>query len=97
MIYITVDGMFSGTGIRDSIEGGYLKPDQLGLTGHLVNKITNWLNSYEEAHYMQYEDEFQVECLDNEGMEICKMIKAEIPDSRIEYFSSAKMKKLSYM
>ncbi len=94
MKYLVVDGMFSGSGIRDSIEGGYLELEQLGLSDQLVEKISDWLGRYEDAHFFQYQDKSKVENLDNEGMEICAMLKSEIPESKVEYYSSARMKKL---
>jgi hypothetical protein len=94
MRYLTVDGMFSGTGVRNSFEGGYIEPDELGLSSNLSAKITQWLKGYEDAHYMQYKDKTQVAELDAEGIEICKMIKNELPDSKIEYYSSAETRKL---
>lgn len=94
MRYLTVDGMLSGTGIRDSVEGGYLNLEELGLSDQLVDRIFVWLSDYEDAHFMQYEDQLRVEKLDKEGIEICTILKKEIPDSKIEYFSSATMQKL---
>ncbi|UZE96645.1 hypothetical protein [Alkalimarinus alittae] len=95
MIYLTVDGMFSGTGIRDSVEGGYLKLEELNISDDLKNKITYWLSCYEDAHYSQYEDESEVASLDSEGLDICIMLRSEIPDSKVEYYSSAEMKKIA--
>ncbi len=56
MKYLTVDGMFSGTGVRDSVEGGYLNLQKLELSGQLIARISAWLSDYEDAHFMQYED-----------------------------------------
>jgi hypothetical protein len=94
MKYLTVDGMFSGTGIRDSIEGGYIKPDELGLSAELKQRISSWLNRYEDEHYAQYEDRSIVSKLDAEGIEICQLLKLEIPDSKVEYYSAAETKKI---
>ncbi|EGA68246.1 hypothetical protein VISI1226_03985 [Vibrio sinaloensis DSM 21326] len=94
MKYLTVDGMFSGTGIRDSVEGGYLKPEILGLSTELKNKISDWLSRYEDEHYEQYEDDSIVARLDAEGVEICNLLKSELPHSKVEYYSTAKMKKV---
>ena len=95
MIYLTVDGMFSGTGIRDSVEGGYLKLEELNISDDLKNKISNWLSRYEDAHYSQYEDKSEVAGLDDEGLDICVMLRSEISDSKVEYYSSAEMKKIA--
>jgi len=45
-----VDGMLSGTGIRDAVEGGYV---QLRISPALSNKLAAWLLKYEEAHFHQ--------------------------------------------
>ncbi len=54
MKYLTVDGMLSGTGIRDSVDGGYLSPKALGLSMHLTEKLARWLERYEHAHLMRF-------------------------------------------
>ncbi len=94
MVYLTVDGMFSGTGIRDSIEGGYLDPNELMLPPDLIEKISKWLKQYEDAHYMKYEDKAQVVKLDSEGVEICILIKDALPESKVEYYSSAETQRI---
>lgn len=94
MRYLTVDGMFSGTGIRDSVEGGYVRPEDLGLSTELSKKIGSWLERYADAHYNQYKDSTLVSKLDSEGIEICGLIASEIVESKVDYYSSAKTKKL---
>ncbi|MCB1682690.1 MAG: hypothetical protein H6858_04740 [Rhodospirillales bacterium] len=94
MMYITVDGMLSGTGLRDSKNGGYIDPDELGISDFLKSKLSAWLGQYANCHYMQYKDESQIELLDKEGMEICKMLKQEMPNLEIDYYSNAKLKRL---
>lgn len=91
MKYLTVDGMLSGTGIRNTIEGDYLNLEQLRLSKQLINKISTWLDLYEDAHFMQYQDKQQITSLDKEGLLICSMLKKELPESKVEYFSNAKM------
>ena len=93
MKYLIVDGMLPGTGIRDSVEGVYLAPEALGLLFELRSKLSNWLSRYEDEHYAQYEDRTVVADLDSEGMEICKLLKLEMPDIKVEYFSTAEMKR----
>lgn len=94
MKYITVDGMISGTGIRDSVNSGYIDPDELGISNVLRNRISSWLERYKKAHYTQYKNLSEVEALDEEGIEICKLLKTEMPDSKVEYFSGAKAKRI---
>jgi hypothetical protein len=89
MLYLTVDGMMSGTGIRDSVAGGYLDPVALGLSSDLVERLARWLHAYELAHYRQYESDIEVADLDQEGMEICRLVQEELPESKVKYFSSA--------
>lgn len=35
MRYLTVDGYFDGTGIRDAANGGYLEHDEVGISPDL--------------------------------------------------------------
>ena len=91
MNYLTVDGMLSGTGIRDSIEGGYLDPCEFGLPGEVIDKISLWLKEYENAHYLQYEDKDQVAKLDSEGIEICRILREALPDSKLNTIQVRKL------
>jgi len=94
--YLTIDGMLSGTGIRESVVGGYLEPNELGVSPTLMENITAWLRRYEYAHYNQFDNADQNMELDREGIAICKLIQKELPESRIEYFSSALMRKIPW-
>jgi hypothetical protein len=96
MHYLTVDGMLSGTGIRDSVSGGYIKPSKLGISTGLSDQIAHWLNRYEQAHYAQFNDKEENEHLDQEGIAICKKLQCELPQSKIEYFSNAEMQKIAF-
>jgi hypothetical protein len=89
--YLIVDGMLSGTGIRDAVEGGYIDPEQLGISQEIIGDIASWLARYEHAHYFQFADSEEVETLDREGRHLCERLRAELVNSKIEYFSSAKM------
>ena len=84
--------MLSGTGIRDAVKGGYVELTELNISDSLIEKISEWQKKYEEAHFFQFSDEFINNNLDNEGIKISKMIKQELPNVRIEYFSNADMK-----
>ena len=92
MNHLIVDGMLSGSGIRDKINGGYLVPSDLGLSAHLCSCISAWLNEYEEAHYLQFEDRITVERLDAKGLRIARNVQTELPNSCVHYFSHADMK-----
>ncbi len=91
--YLTVDGMVSGTGIRDSVIGGYVEPQELNLPEGVINKIREWQLRYAEAHFSGFSDHRVIETLDIEGLEICKCLRAVLPNSKIEYFSSGTMRK----
>ena len=94
MKYLTIDGDLSGTGIRNSINGDFININELELSCLLRKKIQDWLESYEREHYFQFQDKEKINTLDLEGIKISKLIRKEIPDSKIEYFSAAKMKTL---
>jgi hypothetical protein len=94
MLYLTVDGMMSGTGIRDSVEGGYLKPSDLGVSGGLAERISTWLQQYEEAHYDQYRDQKKNAALDEEGIRISEELRKELPEAKVQYYSNALMRLL---
>jgi len=89
MRYIAIDGMFSGTGIHDEANGGYLEPDEVGLSAELMLRLTNWLAEYEAEHYRGFKNELRVQELDQEGKEIAIAIHQEIPDVKIAYYSDA--------
>jgi hypothetical protein len=92
--YLVVDGMLSGTGIRDAVEGGYLDLHELGLSSEFVKNMSLWLRRYENAHYVQFGDQQEVAALDSQGLAICKKLMEELPQSKVEYFSSGEMKKI---
>ena len=89
-----VDGMLSGTGIRNATEGGYIKPSELGISHGLSERISVWLSGYADLHYGQYKDDSQRKILDVEGMEICYLLRKERPDLKFDYFSDARMEKM---
>jgi hypothetical protein len=92
MKYLIVDGMMSGTGIRDEVEGGYLSPESLGLSSQLLQQISCWLQAYEDAHYDQYGDKGKVAELDAEGLRIRGQLMEELPDAKVKYYSDAEMR-----
>jgi orotate phosphoribosyltransferase-like protein len=89
MKYLVVDGMISGTGIRDQYEGIYIDPQSLGISTSLIEKLQIWLKTYEEEHHKNYTDVELVKKLDKEGIEISKAIARELKDSKITYYSDA--------
>lgn len=94
MRYLIVDGMLSGTGVRDAMGGGYVVLAELGLSPNVVETISSWLARYETAHYRQFNDPHEVEALDHIGLELCDRLAAELPGNKIGYFSAARMETL---
>ncbi len=92
--YLVVDGMMSGTGVRDMLEGGYLKLDELALSLSLREEIKSWLLRYEDAHLLRFDDLEEVKKLDKEGVNVVLKMREEIPSAKIEYYSNASMKKI---
>lgn len=92
---LIVDGMLSGTGIRDAKAGGYVDPNELGLSANLIKRITKWLLEYENAHYYKFLDEAENQRLDQEGIAIAKRTGEELSGAQIEYFSNAEMRKIA--
>lgn len=93
MRYLTVDGMMSGTGVRDSVAGGYVRLSDLGLSPPLASRISEWVRAYTEAHLDGYRDGKRVAILDDEGLKICAAIRDEVPASKVEYYSDALMRR----
>lgn len=89
---LIVDGMLSGTGIRDGINGGYIELEDLNISSKLMDKISQWLKKYEYAHYSQFNDITENESLDFEGLSIANLLKNESPEFDVKYFSNATMK-----
>jgi hypothetical protein len=94
MRYLIVDGMLSGTGVRDATGGGYVRLADLGISPKVVETIINWLARYKTAHYRQFADPREVEALDDIGLALCDRLAHELPGSKIGYFSAARMEKL---
>ena len=87
--------MLSGTGVRDGNHGGYLEPEKLGVSHALRLTLTGWLERYENAHFHQFEDKAINKILDIEGIEIAKLLRQELPNLKVTYFSSAELSELS--
>lgn len=96
MRYLTIDGMVSGTGIRDSVAGGYIEPQKLGISDGLVAQINKWVKRYEQAHYFQFSDTEENKRLDQEGVAISELLRGELPSAKIEYYSNAELRKVVF-
>jgi hypothetical protein len=89
MKYLVVDGNLHGTGIRDYYNGGYIEPESLGLDLNIVQRIHKWMDVYENEHYNSFENEDMIKQLDDEGKEIAFLIKRELKNIKVYYFSAA--------
>ena len=92
---LIVDGMLSGTGIRDADAGGYLEANEVGVSPDLAKRIAKWLLDYEAAHYHQFIDQAKNKRLDEEGIAITRLIREELPGTQVDYFSNAELRKIA--
>lgn len=91
MKYLIIDASLSGTGIRDKYEGGYLSPNELGLSCEITDRLNQWLSKYENEHFNGFTNDSLIDELDKEGKEIALQIKNELSEVKLEYFSDARM------
>lgn len=91
---LLIDGMLSGTGVRDAAAGGYVAPDAIGLSPQLVADITAWQRRYEEAHFAGFPAN-AVAILDDEGLALASRVRSELSDKNIGYFSNGRMERLA--
>ena len=94
MRHFIIDGMLSGTGIRDAGEGGYVSPEELNISVDVRLRLQNWLAEYELDHYYGHSDEAKTAELDREGIKIALVIQNELPDDIIGYYSDAKLRSM---
>jgi hypothetical protein len=92
---LIVDGMLSGTGIRDASAGGYLDPEEIGISTTLTDRLSNWLVRYEDAHFHQFENRDLNAALDEEGLEIARSLAVELSPTNVRYYSNAKLVELT--
>lgn len=91
---LLIDGMLSGTGIRDRNEGGYVDPEALGLSSPLVADLRIWLARYEDAHYAGFDDMEVVSVLDQQGVALADRVSGERTSDEVGYYSNALLKQL---
>jgi len=89
--YLVVDGMLSGTGVRDAVEGGWLAVTALGVSVSLGDEISAWQQRYELAHFRTHRDSNEVDRLDADGLVLRQKLAEELSQVKVQYFSSAKM------
>jgi hypothetical protein len=90
---LLIDGMLSGTVIRNAVEGGHIAPSQLNLSADLRAALAAWVSRYEQAHFNGH-SETAISGLDREGMILRDGLAGERPDHKVGYYSDALMKRL---
>jgi hypothetical protein len=93
MRYLIIDALLNSTGIRNKYEGGYLSPEKIGISSDTIDQLNVWLSKYEKEHYNGFANDLIINDLDREGKEIALMIKNELSEVKLEYFSAATMGK----
>ncbi|GMM93282.1 hypothetical protein [Qipengyuania sp. MTN3-11] len=88
-----IDGMLSGTGIRDAVNGGYVDPTSIGISGAALEHLNQWQKFYEQAHFAGFPVDKVTE-LDEQGLLLTKEISKANPDKTFAYFSDGLMKRL---
>jgi hypothetical protein len=88
---LAIDGMLSGTGVRDLERGGYADPLELGIPGDLSKMLCRWVELYAEQHYLQFSDQTAVESLDAEGLRLAELVRAALPSAEVRYYSHARL------
>lgn len=84
MRYLTVDGYFDGTGIRDAANGGYLEHDEVGISPDLSKRIDVWLEQYWKEFIKGFPDRDKIVELDDEGIRIAHRLKKEFPMKNVK-------------
>lgn len=84
MRYLTVDGYFDGTGIRDAANGGYLEHDEVGISPDLSKRIDVWLEQYWKEFIKGFPDRDKIVELDDEGIRIAHRLKKEFPLTNVK-------------
>jgi hypothetical protein len=91
---LLIDGMLSGTGVRDAVSGGYVEPKAIGLSASLAAELVAWQRRYEEAHFADF-PEHVVAALDDEGLVLASRADAELRGRSVGYFSHGSTKRLA--
>ena len=89
-----IDGMLSGTGVRNALEGGYIDLCKIGLSGSLISDIATWQQKYEAAHFAGFPDDVVAD-LDKDGLRLLSRARAELPDKNLGYYSNGRMMRLA--
>lgn len=91
MKYLIVDGDIAYQGIRDKYNEDPITPVDLALPADLVARLAEWVANYHEAAHRGFSDADLIEKLDQEGLSLRDQLASALPESKVEYFSAAKM------
>ena len=91
---LLIDGMISGTGVRDALNGGYFELIDLNLSKSTQDRIEMWCAQYRSSNFTGYAPD-RVKELDREGLAIAEIVSQELPQADVGYFSDALMKRLT--
>lgn len=93
---LIVDGEMSGTGVRDCASGRYIDLMELNIPNVLVKRIKSWINAYWEEQYINFPDIAKINWLDQDGIDISRMLRNVLQDVDVKYFSSAETKYIEF-
>lgn len=93
-VELLVDGMMSGTGIRDAINGGYVELADLNLSESLAREIRDWQSDCRTVHIEGHPSD-RVSVLDEEGLSLMARVQAELPNKSVGYYSDGLLKRLA--
>lgn len=94
MRYLVVNGLMSGTGIKDPHSEIDPSPQELGLSSHVISLIEQWLKRYADAMMDGYKNKKENERLDQEGIEIARAVRSELLETKVEYYSDVLSKRI---
>ena len=93
-MYLIIDACLSGSGIRDYYQGGYISPECLPLSIKTIKRLNDWLVNYHNEHFNGFKNLQLIDELDEEGKTIASLIKNELLEAKVSYFSDAKMSQI---
>ncbi|MEP3893167.1 MAG: hypothetical protein ABJN52_04130 [Litorimonas sp.] len=94
MKYLTVDAMPTGTGVRDSLGGGFYSLEELNVPSYLIEEFATWIANYKMVIQSATPKAIDIEQLDRVGLGLCRKLSSELSDVKVEYFSEGKSEKI---
>lgn len=91
---LLVDGMLSGTGIRDPLNGGFIDLAELELSPSFVEALDAWVADCAKAHFQGHKPDV-ISALDQRGMALAIRLAEERAGDDVGYYSDGLLKRLS--